>query len=144
MDNPEISGNYTASFKSTGKERTQAMEAITYTEVNGYRIPNLNLPDDGLDKEVYIGIWGQRRFDYLKKHKRILYTSLLTSGKLRAHLYEVDIATCARLEIIIEQMMKVEGVTEQLKSENAMLWVGRVNNIRNRADEIVRNELIYE
>ena len=120
------------------------MEAITYSDVNGYKIPDLALPDDGLGEEVHIGIWGQRRLDYLKKHKRLLYTNLLTSGKLRAHLHEIDISARERWELIIQQMMKAQGVTEQLKAENAMLWVGKVNNIRACADEIIRSELIYE
>ncbi len=105
---------------------------------------DLELPDDGLPAEIHIGIWGQRRLDYLKKHKRILYLNLLTSGKLRTHLHEVDIAAFERWERIIQQMMQAQGVTEQLKAENAMLGVGKVNNIRNCADEIVRNELIYD
>ena len=120
------------------------MEAITYSDVNGYKIPNLVMPDDGLGEEVYIGIWGQRRLDYLKKHKRILYTNLLTSGKLRAHLYEIDVSARERWELIIKQMMKAQGVTEELKARDAMLWVGKVNNIRSCADEIIRSELIYE
>ena len=120
------------------------MKAITYTEVNGYNIPDLTLPDDGLGGEVHIGIWGQRRLDYLKKHKRLLYTNLLTSGKLRAHLHEIDVTAFERWELIIQQMMKAQGVTEQLKTENTMLWVGKVNNIRGCADEIVRSELIYD
>lgn len=109
-----------------------------------YQIPNLALPDDGLGYEIYIGIWGQRRLDYLKKHKRVLYTNLLTSGKLRAHLHEIDTTAHERRELITNQMMEAQGVTEQLKSENAMLWVGKVNNIRNFAGEIIRNELIYD
>ena len=120
------------------------MQAITYTEVNGYKIPDLALPDDGLGEEVHIGIWGQRRLDYLKNHKRVLYSSLLMSGKLRAHLHEIDVTAFERWELIIQQMMKAQGVTEQLKAENVMLWVGRVNNIRACANEIIRSELIYE
>lgn len=120
------------------------MNAITYTEVNGYKIPNLVMPDDGLPEEVYIGIWGQRRLDYLKKHKRVLYTNLLTSGKLMAHLHEIDISARKRQKIIIEQMKAAQGVTEELKANNQMEWVGRMNNIRACADEIIRNELIYE
>jgi len=120
------------------------LDAITYTEVNGYRIPNLELPDDGLGKEVFIGIWGQRRLDYLKKHKRVLYTNLLMSGKLRAHLHEIDITACERRELIIQQMMKAQGVTEQMKADDMMLWVGKVNNIRACADEMIRDELIYD
>ena len=119
------------------------MEAITYTDVNGYKIPNLVLPDDGLGEEIHIGIWGQRRLDYLKNHKRVLYSSLLMSGKLRAHLHEIDVSAYERWKLIIKQMMKAQGVTEQLKAENAMLWVGKVNNIRSCADEIIRAELIY-
>lgn len=120
------------------------MESITYTEVNGYKIPDLELPDDGFGEEIHIGIWGQRRLDYLKKHKRILYTNLLTSGKLRAHLHEIDTTAFEWRELIIQQMMKAQGVTEQLKAENAMLWVGKANNIRACADEIIRNELIFD
>jgi len=97
------------------------MEQITYSEVNGYRIPNLALPDDGLGEEVYIGIWGQRRLDYLKKHKRLLYTNLLMSGKLRAHLHEIDVTVRERWERMIEQTAKVEGVTEELKAHDQML-----------------------
>ena len=119
------------------------METITYTEVNGFKIPNLTIPDDGLGEEIHIGIWGQRRLDYLKKHKRVLYTNLLTSGKLRAHLYEIDVTAREWWERIIEQMKTAQGVTEQMKAENAMLWVGKVNNIRTCADEIIREELIY-
>jgi hypothetical protein len=119
------------------------LEAITYTGVNGYRIPDLELPDDGLGEKVYIGIWGQRRLDYLKKHKRVLYTNLLMSGKLRAHLHEIDVTASERWELMIAQMMKAQGVTEQLKAEDAMAWVGKVNNIRACADEIIRDELIY-
>lgn len=120
------------------------MEKLTYTEVNGYKIPVLELPDDGLPEEIHIGIWGQRRLEYLKQHKRTLYSSLLMSGKLRLHLHEIDVAAFERWELIIKQMMKAQNVTEKLKAENPMLWIGKVNNIRNCADEIVRNELIYE
>ena len=120
------------------------MEAITYSDVNGYKIPDLALPDDGLGEEVYIGIWGQRRLDYLKKHKRLLYTNLLTSGKLRAHLHEIDETAFERRELIIKQMKEAQGVTEQLKADNMMKWVGMVTYICACADEIIRSELIYE
>ena len=120
------------------------MEELTYTEVNGYKTPVLELPNDGLPEEIHIGIWGQHRLKYLKNHKRTLYSSLLMSGKLRAHLHEIDVAAFERRELIIKQMMKLQNVTEQLKAENPMLWIGKVNNIRNCADEIIRNELIYE
>ncbi len=120
------------------------MEELTHTEVNGYKIPYLILPDDGLPEEVHIGIWGQRRLDYLKKHKRLLYTNLLTSGKLRAHLYEIDATAFERRELIIKQMKKAQGVTEQLKADDMIKWVGMVTNICACADEIIHSELIYE
>ena len=119
------------------------MEAITCTDVNGYKIPNLIISDDGLGEEVHIGIWGQRRLDYIKKHKRLFYTNLLTSGKLRAHLHEIDVTAFERWELIIQQMMKAQCVTEQLKANDMMKWVGMVGNIRACADEIIRAELIY-
>lgn len=109
----------------------------TYSTVGDYQIPNLTLPDE---PEYHIGIWGQRRLDYLRKHKRIMYTNLLTSGKLNAHLHEIDVTAFERHERIVNQMMKAQGVTENLKADNMMKWVGMVNNIRNCADEIIRNE----
>ena len=120
------------------------MEKLTYTEVNGYKIPDLELPDDGLPEEIHIGIWGQRRLDYLKKHKRLLYTNLLTSGKLRAHLHEIDTTAFERRELIIKQMKDAQDVTEQLKSSDCMKWIGMLTNICACADEIIRSELIYE
>ena len=113
----------------------------TYRQVNGYRIPNLTLPDE---PESHIGVWGQRRLTYLKKHRRILYINLLTSGKLTEHLREIDTTAYERYERIIRQMAKAQGVTEQLKAENQMLWIGKMNNIRACADEIILNELIYD
>lgn len=113
----------------------------TYRMVGDYRLPNLTLPDE---PEYEIGIWGQRRMDYLKKYRRVFYTNLLTSGKLAEHLHEIDVTAFERRELIIKQMKKMQGVTEQLKADDMMRWVGMVNNIRACADEIIRNELIYE
>ena len=113
----------------------------TYRMVDGYRIPNLTLPDES---EYEIGIWGQRRLDYLKKHRKGFYAVLCASDKLSEHLHEIDVAAFDRWELIIRQMMQTQGVTEQLKAQDAMLWVGKVNNIRACADEVVRNELIYD
>ena len=125
------------------KGENQTMEAITYSEVNGYQIPNIIMDDDGLGEDVHIGIWGRRRLNYLKNYRRVLYTNLLMSCKLRAHLHEIDVTAHERSERMIEQMMKTEGVTEQLKAENQMEWVGRANNIRNRVSEIINDELIF-
>jgi hypothetical protein len=91
---------------------------MTYRDVNGYQIPNLTLPEDGLGEEIHIGVWGQRRLDYLKRHKRVLYTNLLITGKLRAHLHEIDIAAHERRERIVKQQMETQGVTGRLKAEN--------------------------
>ena len=113
----------------------------TYRMVNGYRIPNLTLPDE---PEYHIGIWGQRRLDYLKKHRKGFYTVLLTSGKLAEHLHEIDVTAFERRELIIKQMKEAQGVTEQQKANDTMLWVGKMNNISACADEVVRNELIYQ
>ena len=112
----------------------------TYATVSDYRIPDLTLPDE---PETHIGLWGKRRLDYLKHHRRILYINLLTSGKLAEHLREIDIAAHKQHETIVWQMAAAQGVTEQLKAENQMLWVGKMNNIRDCASEIVRKELIY-
>ena len=111
----------------------------TYHEESGYRIPNFALLEES---KCIIGICGKRRLDYLKKHRRILYVNLLTSGKLHEHLLEIDIVANNRRESIIAHMMKTQGVTEQLKAENQMLWVGRMTNICDCADEIVHNELV--
>ena len=113
----------------------------TYSIVGDYRLPNLTVSDR---PESHICIWGQRRLDYLKRHKRVLYVNLLTSGKLVEHLSEINVAASERHEAIIRQMAAAQGVTEQLKAENQMLWVGRMNNIRACADEIIQNELIYD
>lgn len=113
----------------------------TYRTVGDYQIPNLTLPDE---PEYHIGIWGQRRLDHLKKHKRIFYATLLTSGKLNMHLHEIDETAFERHELIVKQMMTAQGITEQLKADDMMKWVGMVNNIRSYADEVIRNELIYD
>ena len=112
-----------------------------YRMVNGYRIPNLTLPNE---PEYHIGIWGQRRLDYLKKHRKCFHTVLLTSGKLAEHLHEIDETANERRELIVKQMKVAQGVPEQLKSSNGMKWVCMVNNICACADEIIRAELIYE
>ena len=122
------------------KHYTNEQTGISYTLHGDYYLPDLALPEES---EYHIGIWGQRRLDYLKNHRRILYTNLLTSGKLPEHLQEIDISAHERCETIIRRMAKEQGVTEQLKAENQMLWVGRMNNIRNCAMEIVNSEIIY-
>ena len=111
----------------------------TYTQQGDYVLPNLIL----LAENQPIGIWGQWHARYLKQHHRILYYNLLTSGKLNAHLAEIDQQAEEIFFRLIKQMANCEGVTEQLKAENQMEWVRRMNNIRNRAMEIVYTKVIY-
>ena len=112
----------------------------TYRQVGDYFIPSITLPDDG---EYQIGKYGRMRRRYLKEHRSILYTNLLTSGNLRCHLAEIDQACNERMENIVSAMAKQEGVTEALKAADQMEWVRRMNSIRNRAEEIVLTELVY-
>ena len=111
----------------------------TYTQQGDYVLPNLIL----LAENQPIGIWGQWHARYLKQHHRILYYNLLTSGKLNAHLAEIDQQAEEISFRLIKQMANREGVTEQLKAKNQMEWVRRMNNIRNRAMEIVYTKVIY-
>lgn len=90
-----------------------------------------------------IGLWGQRHKRYLQKHKREVYTTLLVNGKLNSYLADIDEQATTMMFRLIEQMADKEGITEQLKAADQMAWVGAMNNIRNRATEIVNAELIY-
>ena len=111
-----------------------------YEKQGGYLIPCLTLPTE---KETVIGVWGQRHLRYLKEYRRVTYTNLLTSGRLNAYLADTDRQAQERFETLIEQMKQAQGITEQLKAENALVWVGRMNNIRACAREIVEREIIY-
>ncbi len=112
----------------------------TYHEENGYLIPNLSLPPE---EENPIGIWGQRHKHYLKEHRKATYTTLLTSGNLNSYLANTDKQAEEMFSRLIKQMADREGVTEQLKAENQLEWVQRMNNIRSRVTEVVNAELIY-
>ena len=113
---------------------------ITYTQQGDYLLPDLKLPEQ---PKVKIGIWGKRHLRYLKKNHPIIYTNLLTSCKLTTYLADIDKQAEDMFFRLVKQFADKEGVTEQLKAENQMLWVQRMNNIRNRATEIVNAELIY-
>ena len=113
---------------------------ISYTKQGDYYLPDLKLPDQD-NREI--GIWGQRRRRYLKEHHKILYYNLLTSCKLHDHLADINEEAEKTLYRLINQMAEKEGVTEQLKAENQLLWIQRMNSIRNRAEEVVLNEIIY-
>ena len=112
----------------------------TYTQVGDYLLPDLKLPEE---EQQPIGVWGQRHRCYLKEHRRASYATLLTSGKLNGYLADIDRQAEEMFLRLVKQMAEAEGVTEQLKAYNQMEWVGGMNNIRNRAMEIVNTELIY-
>lgn len=113
----------------------------TYTMQGDYCLPNLTLP---IEEEHPIGVWAQRRLRYLKQHHKIFYYNLLTSGKLRSHLADVEEEAHTLFLRLVKEYAEREGVTEQLKAENPMKWVRRMNNIRNQVIGIVINELIYQ
>ena len=125
------------------------MDKYIYDDKNGlwyelqgdYYIPCLILP---AEKEQPIGLWGQRHKHYLQEHKRTVYISLLTSGELNNYLADIDEQATEKMFRLVEQMADKEGVTEQLKVENPMLWVGRMNEIQARAREIVYADIIYK
>lgn len=114
---------------------------ITYTQQGDYLLPDLKLPEQ---PKVDIGIWGKRHLRYIKNHHPIRYTNLLTSCRLTAYLADIDEEANRMFDRLVKQLAKQEGVTEQLKADNQILWVARMNNIRNRAEEIVNNEIIYQ
>ena len=113
----------------------------TYRQAGDYFIPNLVLPDDG---NYQIGKYGRMRRSYLKEHRKILYTYYVMEETLFKHLSEIDQACNERMETIVSAMAKQEGVTEALKATDQIEWVRRMNNIHNRAEEIVLHELVYE
>ena len=112
----------------------------TYRQEGDYLIPNLALPNDG---NYEIGKYGRMRLNYLKEHRKILYTNYLMEGTLSKHLSEIAQACNERMDNIVSAMAKREGVTEELKAADHMEWVRRMNNIRNRAEEIVLREVVF-
>ena len=118
------------------------MANITYRQVNDYMIPNLTLTHE--ESTIRLGKWGMLHKDYLLKHKKVVFATLLAEGKLWQHLADIDTQAQQMFDTLVEQMKIIKGVTEQLKEENQMEWVCRVKNIEARAREIVLNELIYK
>ena len=124
------------------------MEKTIYDENNGlwyelqgdYYIPYLTIP---AQEERPIGVWGQRHLRYIKKERKALYMELLTSGKLSTYLADINEQATEQMLVLTKQMAEREGITEQLKAQDQMLWVQQMNNIRDRAMEIVNHELIY-
>lgn len=111
-----------------------------YVRQGNYFIPDLKLPEE---EAKPIGVWGQRHLRYLKEHKRATYTTLLTCGKLNGYLADIDEQAEEMFSQLVKQFAEKENITEKLKAENQMLWVQCMNNIRNRAAEVVNADLIY-
>lgn len=112
----------------------------TYTIQGDYYLPDLTLP---AEEERPTGVWAQRRLRYLKQHHKILYYNLLTSGKLHSHLADVEEEAQELFFRLVKEYAEQEGVTEQLKAENQMEWVRRMNNIRERVNEVVNAEMNF-
>ena len=124
------------------------MEKVIYDEKTGiwyelqgdYYVPCLKLPEE---EQQSIGVWGHRHLRYIKQHRKVLYLNLLTSGKLNGYLTDLDKQAEDMFFRLVKQMAEREDVTEKLKANNQMEWVGRMNNIRSRAKEVINNELIF-
>lgn len=116
------------------------MNKITYSKVGDYLVPDLYFPKQ---PEKHIGKYGRLRLNYLKEHKRGLYTELLISGTLKQHLIDIDENATDRVNKLIKQFAEQENIDENLKEHHQMEWVQAMNSIKNRAEEIVLNEIIY-
>lgn len=119
---------------------TDEKTGIRYTLQGDYYLPDLALPTE---EQQPIGIWGQRHLRHIKQNRRVLYTNLLTSGKLNSYLTDINRQAEEMFSRLVKQMAEREGVTEQLKADNQMAWVQKMNNIRNRVTEAVNADLIY-
>ena len=119
---------------------TDERTGISYTLQGDYYLPDLVLP---AEEQVEVGIWGQRHLRYLKEYRRATYITLFTSGRLNNYLADIDRQAQERMERLTEQMKRAQGITEQLKAENALEWTQRMNNIRACAKEIVEKEIIF-
>ena len=117
---------------------TNERTGISYTLHGDYYLPDLKPAEE----ECEIGIWGMRYLNYIKDHRKVFYTNLLTIGKLNTHLAEIDERACSMEAMLIKQMAEQEDVNEALKEQNQMEWVRRMNNIKNRVEDIVRIEII--
>lgn len=112
----------------------------TYTQVGDYLLPNLSLPAE--EEEMNIGVWAMRHKRYLKQNHKVRYCNLLTSGKFNSYLADIDQRAKLLFDETVKSLAEKENVTEKLKAENTTLWVQKMNNIRNRATEIVNNQII--
>lgn len=122
------------------KNFTDKRTGISYTLQGDYYLPDLELP---AEEQQPIGVWGQRHLRYIKQYRKVLYTNLLTSGKLNSYLADIDRQAKEMFSRLVKQIAEREGVTEKLKSDEQMAWVQKMNNIRNCATEIINNEVIF-
>ena len=113
----------------------------TYTRVGDYYLPNLKLPEE--EKQANIGVWGMRHQRFFKENNRVLYANLMTSGKLVTYLDDIERQATTMFLRLVKELAEKENVTEELKATDQMLWVQKMNNIRNRVTEIVNAEIIY-
>ena len=119
---------------------TDEKNGLDYTLVNGVYLPNLI----STETHYEIGIWGQRHLDYIKHHRRVFYTSLLTRCKLNSYLHDVDVRATEMYDCLVKQFKKQQGITEQLKADDLMVWVQAMNNITNQAKEIVYHNILFQ
>ena len=133
----------------TMRKVEQKMKKTIFEEMGGiyvrygdYFIPNLTLPEE--EEMRFVGVWGQRHLQYLKEYRKTVYLDLMMSGRLNSYLADIEEQAQKRFERIVEQMKQAQGITERLKSENQMEWVGKMNNIQSCAREIVDKEMIYQ
>lgn len=119
---------------------TDEKTGITYTLQGDYYLPDLELP---AEEKQPIGVWGQRHLRYIKQHRKAFYTNLLTSGKLNSYLADIDRQAEEMFSRLVKKLAEKEYLTEQLKADNQMAWVQKMNNIRNCATEIINNEVIF-
>ena len=113
---------------------------ITYTRYGDYYIPNLTISES---HHQPLGKYGRMRKNYLRKHRQVLWNSIILSESLYPHLREIDETANRRMEQLMPELMKQNGVTEELKAKDPMMWVGLMNNLRSQAEEIIFEELIY-
>ena len=119
---------------------TDTKTGINYTRHGDYYLPDLSLP---AEEEIPIGVWGQRHAAFLKTHQRSVYNEFLVSGKLQRYLAQIDRDAQEMFDLLVRQLAEQEGITEQLKAKDQMVWVQKMNSIQTRATEIVNHELIY-
>ena len=123
------------------KNFTDKRTGISYTLQGDYYLPDLELP---AEEQQPIGVWGRRHLRYIKQHRKALYTNLLTSGKLNSYLADIEQQAQQLFLRLVKDLAEKENVTEELKATDMMLWVQKMNNIRNRATEIINADIIYK